>query len=145
MTTVNLYLNFDGNCEAAFNFYRSVFGGEFVNLTHFKDIPQDVNMPPMPAKDLNKVMHVCLPISAETCLMGSDISSEWSAQHKVGNNCNISINVDNRQEADRLFKGLSEGGTITMPMENTFWGAYFGMFIDKFGMSWMVNFDEIPQ
>ena len=141
MTTVNVYLTFNGNCEEAFNFYKSIFGGEFPYLGRFKDMPRQEGMPPMPPEAENKIMHVSLPISNETMLMGSDTGGEWAADYKQGNNFSISINTDSKTEADRFFSGLSEGGKVTMPMENTFWGDYFGMFTDKFGINWMVSFN----
>lgn len=145
MATVNVYLTFNGNCEDAFNFYKSVFGGEFPYIGKFKDMPQEAeDAQPMSEEDGNKIMHVTLPISKETCLMGSDTGGEWASNFKEGNNYSISVNADSREEADRLFNGLSAGGMVTMPMNNTFWGAYFGMFTDKFGINWMVNFDEMP-
>ena len=98
----------------------------------------------MSEADGNKIMHVTLPISNETCIMGSDVPGDYAAGFKQGNNFSISINAGDKAEADRLFLALSEGGTITMPMNQTFWGAYFGMFTDKFGINWMVNFDERP-
>lgn len=142
MATVNVYLTFDGTCEAAFNFYKSVFGGEFPYIGKFKDMPAQEGCAPMSDADGEKIMHVTLPISKETCLMGSDAGGEWSSKIVAGNNFAVSINAETREEADRLFIGLSAGGQVTMPMENTFWGAYFGMFSDKFGIHWMVNFDE---
>ena len=145
MTTVNVYLNFEGNCKEAFDFYKSVFGGEFPYLGYFKDMPPQEGMPPIPAEEGDKVMHVCLPISKETTLMGSDVGGEWSTKILKGNNFAVSINVDNQAEADRLFDGLSAGGKVTMPMQKTFWGSYFGMFTDKFDINWMVSFDEQPQ
>lgn len=145
MATVNAYLTFNGNCEEAFNFYKSVFGGEFPYIGKFKDMPQnDPNCPPMSEADANRIMHVSLPISKETVLMGSDTGGEWASQFSKGNNISISINTESTDEADRLFNGLSQGGQVTMPMNKTFWGAYFGMFTDKFGINWMVNFDEQP-
>lgn len=144
MATVNIYLTFEGNCEEAFLFYQSVFGGEFPYMGRFKDMPPSEGCEPMNEADGNKIMHVTLPISKETCLMGSDTGGEWASQFKQGNNFSISINAESREEADRLFQGLSTGGQIAMPMNNTFWGAYFGMFVDKFGIAWMVNFDEQP-
>ena len=145
MATVNVYLTFNGNCEDAFNFYKSVFGGEFPFIGKFKDMPQDENNPQkMSEADGEKIMHVTLPISKETCLMGSDTGGEWAASFKQGNNYSISINTDTREEADKLFNALSTDGQISMPMSDTFWGAYFGMFTDKFGISWMVNYDERP-
>jgi PhnB protein len=145
MTTVNVYLNFEGNCEEAFNFYKSIFGGEFSYLGRFKDMPPQKGIPPMTAEEGEKIMHVSLPISKETTLMASDAGGEWCAEVTKGNNFSVSISTDSQNEADRLFNGLSAGGQVTMPMEKTFWGSYFGMFTDKFGINWMVSFDEQPQ
>ena len=144
MATVNVYLTFEGNCEEAFNFYQSVFGGEFPYMGYFKDMPSDGKGAPMSEKDGNRIMHVTLPISKETCLMGSDIIDISGVKIIQGNNYSVSINAESKAEADKLFNGLSAGGKVIMPMEKTFWGAYFGMFADKFGINWMVNFDE-PQ
>lgn len=145
MATVNVYLTFNGNCEAAFNFYKSVFGGEFPYIGKFKDMPKQEgdDCPPMSEEDGERIMHVSLPVSKETILMGSDTGGQWAANFKEGNNFSISINTESKEEADKLFAGLSAGGQVTMPMNKTFWGAYFGMFTDQFGISWMVNFDEI--
>lgn len=147
MATVNAYLTFNGNCEEAFLFYRSVFGGEFPYMGRFNEMPpsDDENQPKLSEEDGNKIMHVTLPISAETCLMGSDTGGEWSSQFKQGNNISLSINASSMDEADRLFNGLSAGGQVTMPMNQSFWGAYFGMFTDKFGINWMVNYDTNEQ
>ena len=142
MATVNVYLSFNGNCEEAFNFYKSVFGGEFPYIGRFGDMPPSGDGKQVPAEDKNKIMRVSLPISQETVLMGSDTAGEWASHHVVGNNISISINTDSKEEADRLFNGLSEGGTVTMPLAETFWGAYFGMWTDKFGINWMVNYDD---
>ena len=145
MATVNVYLTFDGNCAEAFNFYKSVFGGEFPYIGKFKDMPKtDKDCPPLSEEDGNRIMHVSLPISKETILMGSDTTGAWSSQFKKGNNFSISINTESREEADRLFEGLSAGGQVKMPMDQTFWGAYFGMFTDKFEINWIVNCDETP-
>jgi PhnB protein len=146
MTTVNPYLMFDGTCEAAFLFYKSVFGGEFTYMGRFGEMPpsDDPNCPPLPAENSNRIMHVSLPISAETVLMGSDTSTAYP-KPRMGDNFSVSINTGSKAEADRLFNGLSTDGIVKMPMESTFWGAYFGMFTDKFGVDWMVNFDEHPQ
>jgi PhnB protein len=141
MATVNVYLTFNGNCEEAFKFYRSVFGGEFSYIGRFKDMPAGEGGELKPG-DEEKIMHVSLPVSKETMLMGSDTAGEWASGYKQGNNFAISITVSNKEEADRLFNGLSSGGTVTMPMNKTFWGEYFGMFTDKFGISWMVSFNE---
>lgn len=142
MATVNPYLTFDSRCAEAFEFYKSVFGGEFSYLGKFKDMPPMEGQGPMSDADGEKVMHVSLPISKETVLMGSDSSEAFGQATIIGNNFSVSINTDSQQEADKLFGGLSVGGKVTMPMSKTFWGAYFGMFTDKFGIQWMVNFDE---
>lgn len=143
-TTISPYLTFPGNCEEAFNFYKSVFGGNFTYLGRFNEMPPMEGQPPMPASEANKIMHVSLPISKETILMGSDSSEAFGHATVMGNNFSISINAASTKEADKLFNGLSAGGKVTMPLEKTFWGAYFGMFVDKFGIQWMVNFDENP-
>ena len=144
MPLVNVYLNFNGNCEEAFNFYRSVFGGEFTYVGRFKDMPADAGKP-MPAEDGNLIMHISLPIGKETSLMGSDVGGQWAPQFQLGNNFSISINADTKEDADRFFNGLSKGGKVIMPPAKTFWGDYFGMWTDKFGVNWMVSFNENPQ
>lgn len=140
MTTVNIYLTFNGNCEEAFNFYKSVFGGEFPYVGRFKDMPPQEGSNQMPAEYGEKIMHMSLPISAETMLMGSDTGGEWAASYNPGNNYTISINTDSKEETDRLFNGLSAGGQVTMPLQETFWGDYFGMWTDKSGINWMISF-----
>lgn len=140
MTTVNSYLTFNGNCEKAFNYYKAAFNSEFVHIGRFKDMPADPNFEVSEA-DKEKVMHVTLPIG-NTILMGSDTSAEWSKNFNQGNNFSVAINTDSKEEADRLFQVLSENGKVIMPMNNTFWGSYFGMFTDQFGIQWMVSFAE---
>ena len=141
MTTVNVYLTFNGNCEEAFNFYKSVFGGEFPYVGRFSEMPEEACSSQIPESEKNKIMHISLPISKETILMGSDSSEAFGQATVVGNNFAISINTDKKEEADRLFAELSVGGKVTMPMDTTFWGAYFGMLIDKFGIQWMVSIE----
>ena len=138
MAVLNPYLNFNGNAEEAFNFYKSVFGGEFLALQRFSDMPSETQMPP--GADLNRILHVSLPISKETVLMGSDVPSSFTAAI-IGTNFNVSIHTETEEEATKLFNGLSEGGQVTMPLTKVFWGSYFGMFTDKFGIQWMVNHD----
>ena len=145
MATINPYLTFNGNCEEAFTFYKSVFGGEFPFMGKFKDMPPVDGCGEMSVADQEKVMHVSLPISGETILMGSDNIESFGRKIIDGNNFAISINTNSREEADKLFAGLSADGQVTMPMNKSFWGAYFGMFTDKFGIQWMVNFDETPK
>lgn len=141
MTTVNAYLTFNGNCREAFEFYKSVFGGDFTYMGTFGEMPTQEGMPAIPDSEKEKIMHISLPVSEETILMGSDTGGEWASNFLKGNNISVSINTDSQKEADRLFNELSESGNVTMPMDKTFWGAYFGMFTDKFGINWMVNFD----
>lgn len=142
MASVNVYLTYDGNCEEAFNFYKSVFGGEFTYVGRFKEMPPQEGQPPLPEDMGNRIMHISLPVSKETSLMGSDTGGEWASSYLQGNNFSISINAESKEEADRLYNGLSAGGQATMPMDKTFWGDYFGMFTDKFGINWMVSFNE---
>jgi len=145
MTTANVYLNFNGNCLEAFNFYKSVFGGEFPYVGKFKDMPPQEGMPPIPYEHKERIMHISLPISKETVIMGSDTGGEWAPDFKMGNNFSISLSADNKQEADRLYDGLSADGKIIMALNKTFWGDYFGMFTDKFGVNWMISFNETPR
>ncbi len=142
MATLNAYLNFLGNTEEAFNFYKSVFGGEFLVLQRFKDTPAAGEVP---LADQDKLMHVALQISPGYILMGTDALESSGHTITMGNNINLSLSAESKEEADKLFNGLSAGGTVTMPMDKMFWGAYFGMFNDKFGVQWMVNFDENPK
>lgn len=142
MAQLNAYLTFNGNCEEAFTFYKMVFAKEFGDINRFGDMPASEDGPQMPEAEKNKIMHVTLPISQETVLMGSDTGGEWASQFNAGNNISLSINTDSREEAEHLFNGLSEGGIVTMPLADTFWGAYFGMWTDKFGINWMVNYDD---
>jgi PhnB protein len=141
MASINPYLIFNGNCEEAFLFYQSVFGGEFPYVGKFKDMPAGDGNPTLSEEDENKIMHISLPIGKDSVLMGSD-SNAASGEVVFGGNISISINTESKEEADKLFNGLSAGGNPFMPMNQTFWGAYFGMFVDKFGINWMVNFDE---
>lgn len=140
-TTVNIYLTFNGNCEEAFQFYKAVFGGEFSYVGKFGDMPPQEGMPAIPDSEKNKIMHIGLPISKETILMGSDASDAFGNVTTIGDNFSVSINTDSIDEANRLFNALSEKGKINMPLSKTFWGAYFGMFTDRFGINWMVNVD----
>lgn len=141
MATVNIYLTFDGNCEEAFTFYKSVFAGEFPYIGRFGEMPPDSG-PPMSPEDANKIMHVSLPISKETFLMGSDTGGEWSPNFKVGNNFAISVNADTVEETEKIFNALAAGGTVTMPLAKTFWSSSYGMLTDKFGINWMVSINE---
>jgi len=139
MAAVNPYLMFNGNCEEAFLFYKSVFGGEFPYIGRYKDAPAEESEK-LSEEQQNRIMHVSLPIG-NTILMASDSHPRYG-DVGFGDNFSISINAESTDEADRIFNGLSAGGKIEMPLNKTFWGAYFGMFKDKFGVNWMVNFDE---
>ncbi len=139
MKTINTYLLFNGQCEAAFNLYKSVFGKEFEAISFFGDMPEQPGKP-LPEEDKKRVMHVTLPISAETRLMGSDSTTE-SGDVVFGNNFSVSIDCDSPEEADRFYHALKQGGRDVMPMNKTFWGAYFGMLTDRFGVNWMINYD----
>jgi PhnB protein len=141
MAYVSTYLNFSRNTEEAFNFYKSVFGGDFVDgtINRFSDIPVQEGMPPIAEKDKNLVMHVALPILGGHLLMGTDAPESMGFNMNQGNNVYISLQPDSHSEADTLFAKLSDGGEIEMPMQDMFWGDYFGSFTDKFGIKWMVN------
>jgi len=143
MATTNTYLNFNGNCEEAFDFYKSVFRGDFGFIGRMSDMPESDDFK-IPEEDKNKIMHVSLPIG-NSVLMGCDTSGGWGPTFVQGNNFSVSITPDSKDEADTLFNALSEDGKITTPIHNTFWGAYFGMLTDKFGVNWMVNFEENQQ
>ncbi|MEO6488779.1 MAG: VOC family protein [Ferruginibacter sp.] len=137
MARLNPYLNFNGNSEEAFNFYRSVFGGDFAMIMRFKDSPPEYAGAP---SESDKIMHVSFPIGNANILMGSDIPDGMGKVNN-GNNVSISIGTDSEDEATKLFNDLSAGGKVTMPIGKTFWGSYFGMLIDKFGINWMVSYD----
>lgn len=136
MATLNTYLNFNGNTEEAFNFYKSVFGGEFLVVQRFGDTP---GCDGMPSGDKEKIMHIALPIGPNI-LMGTDVTQPMPAA-TFGTNVSLSVDAASEEEAKTLFEGLSAGGTVTMPLEKAFWGALFGMATDKYGIQWMVNHD----
>lgn len=136
MAKMNSYLNFNGNTEEAFNFYKSVFGGDFLTLMRYKDMP---DADKTPADEQEKVMHVALPIG-DNILMGTDVLKSMEPVN-FGTNYSISIDGESEEEANQLFSKLSVGGKVVMPLEKMFWGALFGMITDKFGIQWMVNYD----
>lgn len=136
MAKMNPYLNFDGNAEEAFNFYKSVFGGEFSDINKMGEAPGTEQLP---EDEKKRIMHIALPIDSHTTLMGSDIMPSMGHKLNVGNNVYISLHPESREETERLFNGLSEGGAVEMPLSDTFWGAYFGSFKDKYGVLWMIN------
>ena len=133
--SLSTYLTFDGNCREAFEFYRSVFGGEFTEFQTFGDGPPDM---PVAEEEKNRVMHVALPIGS-SILMGSDTSS-FAPPHAAGNNFSLSIDVESRERCDELCAKLSAGGAVIMPLQEMFWGAYFGQWTDRFGINWMVSY-----
>ena len=133
--TLSAYLNFDGNCREAFEFYRSVFGGEFAVMETFRNGPSDMEMP---EEELDNIMHVSFQVGTSV-LMGSDVPSTFGAPHKPGNNFSLSFNATSREESDDLFGKLSDGGEVNMPMQDMFWGSYFGACTDKFGIGWQIN------
>lgn len=141
MASVSTYLNFNGTTEAAFNFYREVFGTEFVgDITRMSDVPPMEGVPPLSDEDRNLVMNVQLPILGGHLLMGTDASESQGFHLQQGNNVYISLGPDSREEAERLFAALSAGGTVEMPLADQFWGGYYGSFTDRFGTKWMINY-----
>lgn len=144
MARVSTYLNFSRNTEEAFNYYKSVFGGEFSGngIQRFKDIPSTAGMPPVAAADKNLVMHVELKITGGYLLMGTDAPESMGFHFNVGNNVHINLEPDSKAETTKLFKALSSGGKVTMELQDTFWGAYYGSCTDKFGVQWMFNYEK---
>lgn len=138
MATINPYLNYNGNAEEAFNFYKSVFGGEFAKIMRFKDMAGPGFE--VAAHEENKIMHIALPIG-NNVLMANDVPEFMGKTNENENRSKISISATNKEEADKLFYGLSAGGQIEMPISDSPWGSYFGMFRDKYGIEWMVDFD----
>jgi PhnB protein len=139
MALINPHINFNGNAEEAFNFYKSVFGGEFVKIVRFKDISSAEY--PVAEKEANKIMHIALPIG-DNMLLANDVPEILGKVNENENRSKISISTASREEADKLYKGLSEGGQVEMPIEDSPWGSYFGMFRDKFGIEWMVEYES---
>jgi len=144
MATINPYLNFNGNTEEAFNFYKSVFGGEFAMVMRFKDEP-NAGKAAIEEETKNKIMHIALPIGKGNLLMATDALESMGQKLHIGNNFYISISAESKEEADKLFKGLSEGGKIEMPMADQFWGDYFGALVDKSGVRCMVCYSAPKQ
>ncbi|CAN5452809.1 VOC family protein [soil metagenome] len=138
MALINPHINFNGNAEEAFNFYKSVFGGEFAKVMRFKDLSSPEY--PVAENEANKIMHIALPIG-RNILMANDVPEILGRVSENENRSKISISAESREEADRLFSGLSVGGNIEMPISDSPWGSYFGMFRDKYGIEWMVDFD----
>jgi PhnB protein len=138
MAQINPHINFNGNAEEAFTFYKSIFGGEFLKIMRFKDLSSPEFQ--VAENEANKIMHIALPIG-KNILMGNDVPESMGRTNENENRSKISISAESKEEADKLFNGLSEGGTIEMPIANSPWGSYFGMFRDKYGIEWMIDFD----
>lgn len=140
MPQLNPYLHFNGNAEEAFTFYKSVFGGEYTVVSRFKDLSNPEY--PVPEKEENKIMHISLPIGNNSVLMASDVPEFMGQVNENENRTKISITAESKEEADALFNGLSAGGKVEMPIADSPWGSYFGMFRDKYGFEWMIDFDS---
>jgi PhnB protein len=138
MAQINPHINFNGNAEEAFTFYKSIFGGEFIKVMRFKDLSGPDF--PVSEKEANKIMHIALPIG-KNILMANDVPENMGRTNENENRSKISILAESKEEADKLYNGLSQGGQIEVPIEDSPWGSYFGMFRDKYGIEWMVDFD----
>jgi PhnB protein len=138
MALINPYINFNGNAEEAFTFYKSVFGGEFAMIMRFKDMASPEFQ--VAENEANKIMHIALPIG-KNVLMANDVPEMMGRVNENENRSKISISAESKEEADQLFNGLSAGGKVEMPIADSPWGSYFGMFRDKYGIEWMVDFD----
>lgn len=139
MSKVSIYLNFQGNTEEAFNFYKTVFKTDFAGpIMYNKDIPPHPGMPSFPENELNKIMHICLPILGGIQIMGTDMLESMGHKVKIGNNITINLEPDTREETERLFKALSEGATDIAPLKDMFWGTW-GCCLDRYGIRWMFN------
>ena len=139
MALINPYIHFNGNAEEAFTFYKSVFGGDFAKIMRYKDLSSPEY--PIPENEANNIMHIALPIGKNNVLMASDTMEIMGKVTENDNRNTISISAESKEEADKLFNGLSEGGKVEMPIAYSPWGSYFGMFADQFGVQWMVDFD----
>jgi PhnB protein len=139
MAQINPHINYNGNAEEAFNFYKSVFGGEFTKIMRFKDLASPEF--PVDEKEENKIMHIALPIG-NNILMANDVPAILGTTNENEHRSKIAISAESREEADKLFNGLSAGGTVEMPIQDSPWGSYFGMFRDKYGIEWMVDFES---
>lgn len=138
MALINPHINFNGNAEEALNFYKSVFGGEFSKVMRFKDLASAGF--PVAEHEANKIIHIALPVG-KSCLMANDVPESMGRTNENENRSKIVISAESKEEADKLFNGLSAGGQVEMPIANSPWGSYFGMFRDKYGIEWMVDFD----
>lgn len=140
MATINPYINFNGNTEEAFNFYKSVFGGEFKIIVRFKDMPSNPDFT-ISEKEANKIMHIQLPIGKHNVLIANDVPEFMGRVNENENRSKIAVTAESKEEADHIYNGLSAGGTIEMPIGDSPWGSYFAMFRDKYGIEWTIDFD----
>lgn len=138
MASINPHIHFNGNTEEAFEFYKSVFGGSFSRLVRFKELKTEGFS--FPEDELNKIMHIALPIGVGSAIMGSDVPSMLGVVNENENRSKVTISAESKEEADKLFNGLSAGGTVEFPIGDSPWGSYFGAFRDKYGVEWMVDF-----
>lgn len=139
MATINPHINFNGNAEEAFHFYKSVFGGEFSRLVRFSQMASEHFS--VDEKEANKIMHIALPIGVTNVLMGNDVPAFMGTVNEQENRSKIAVMVDSKQEADAIYQGLSAGGTVEMPIADSPWGSYFAMFRDKYGIEWMIEYN----
>ena len=139
MATLSTHVAYNGNCEEAFTFYKSIFGGEFNMVTRNKDIPAGVPSP-VHESESEKILHISLPIGNGSMLMGCDMPADFGEATR-SNSFNISISTDSEEQTEKYYNGLLQGGKVNMPLEKTFWGAYFGMVVDKYGVQWMISYD----
>ncbi len=140
MTTINPWINFNGNTEEAFAFYKSVFGGEFTKIVRFKDIASDQF--PVSEKEENKLMYIALPIGENTLLIANDVPEAMGRVNERENRSKILVRAESKEEAERLFSGLSAGGEVEGAMAESPWGSYAGMFRDKYGIEWIIEFSS---
>ncbi|WP_443938244.1 VOC family protein [Pedobacter sp. MW01-1-1] len=138
MAQINPYIHFNGNAEEAFHFYKSAFGGDFVRVVRFKDFSNEAAS--VNEKEGNKIMHIALPIGQNNILMGSDVPEVLGQVNEMENRSKISVSTESKEEADHLFTMLSKDGSVEMPIQDSPWGSYFGMFRDKYGIEWMISF-----
>lgn len=140
MATINSWINFNGNAFEAFNFYKAAFGGEFAKVVHFKDIANEQF--PVAEKEENKLMYISLPIGNDTMLIANDVPEVLGTVNERENRSKILVSAESREEADKLFNGLSAGGEVEGPMGDSPWGSYAGMFRDKYGIEWLIEFSS---
>ena len=140
MKAPTIYLYFSGNCEEAFDFYQEIFGGEMTVRSRYKDMPPNPDLPPIEEEHKELVMHSTLSIGDGSIIQGADLAKGWGPPFNAGNNFAVSLSLESRGQADDIHAALSEGGRVTMEMQKTFWGSYFGSCVDQFGVTWMIAF-----